>query len=139
MLSQQMRLQEISGLRLVDLSAVQSLEYKRDFSVRSYAIKIMAIIHSSFSELLCLDSDSIPVINPSVLFQSEQYLQHGNIFWSDINTNRLDASVYKMFELPTPWQTDKAFLAAESGQLVFHRSHCCKGHEACKQAEASLL
>ena len=114
-------MQEMSNVRLVDLSAIQPLEYKSDFAVTGWAVKAFAIIHSSFSELLCLDSDSMPVVDPSALFQSAQFLQHGNIFWSDANINGLDPFVYEMFELSPPWQDNEAFLAAESGQIIFNR------------------
>ena len=114
-------LQGVSNVKLVDLSATERLEYKMDFPVAVFAIKALAIIHSSFSELLCLDSDSMPVADPAALFKSASYLQHGNIFWSDCNINVLDPFVYEMFELPLPWQDDEAFLAAESGQILINR------------------
>ena len=86
-----------------------------------YASKAFAIIHSSFAEVLCLDSDNIPLRDPSSLFEIESYQQHGNIFWSDPNINGLDPTVYEMFDLPPPWAEDASFLAAESGQILLNR------------------
>ena len=108
-------------MNLGDLSAGQPLESKSDFALTGGAVKAVAIIHSSFSELLCLDSDSMPIVDPSALFQSAQFLRHGNVFWSDANINGLDPFVYEMFELSPPWQDNEAFLSAESGQIMLNR------------------
>ncbi|KAA6417834.1 MAG: hypothetical protein FRX49_12190, partial [Trebouxia sp. A1-2] len=111
----------ISHVSLVDLSAVHRLEYKSDVAIGGYAIKAFAIIYSSFAEVLCLDSDSIPMHDPSALFETASYKEYGNIFWSDANINGLDAIVYQMFELQPPWVAEEAFLAAESGQILLNR------------------
>ena len=107
---------------LVDLSSTKRLEYKGNISVGGYAAKAFAIIHSSFEEILCLDSDNIPLRDPSSLFDIVSYQQHGNVFWSDPNINGLDASVYEMFSLQPPWAEDPTFLASESGQILLNRS-----------------
>ena len=122
------RLQAIHTTALVDLSSIKRLEYRTDFPVGGFASKAFAIIHSSFSEILCLDSDSVPLHDPSSLFEIASYKQHGNIFWSDPNINGLDPTVYEMFDLQPPWAEDASFLAAESGQILLNRCislRCC--------------
>ncbi len=114
-------LQGISNVSLVDLSAVHRLEYKSDVSIGGYAIKAFAIIYSSFAEVLCLDSDNLPVHDPSALFDTAPYKENGNLFWSDPNINGLDALVFQMFGLQPPWEANEAFLAAESGQILLNR------------------
>ena len=114
-------MQSISDTTLIDLSSIKHLEYKADLTVVGYAIKAFAIIHSSFAEVLCLDADNMPVHDPSSLFATASYKQHGNIFWSDPNINGLDPFVYQMFGLQPPWEADEAFLASESGQIVLNR------------------
>ena len=42
-----------------------------------------ALLFSSFSEILVLDSDSMPVVNPDSLFESEQYKQNNIVVWPD--------------------------------------------------------
>lgn len=116
---------------LVDLSAITRMEYKAEFSVGGYAAKAFAIIHSSFAEILCLDSDNIPLRDPALLFETASYQQHGNIFWSDPNINGLDPTVYEMFDMQPPWAEDALFLAAESGQILLNRfisQPCCLLH-----------
>lgn len=114
-------LQAVSATVLVDLSAITRLEYKAESPVGGYAAKAFAIIHSSFAEILCLDSDNIPLRDPALLFETASYQQHGNIFWSDPNINGLDPTVYKMFDMQPPWAEDATFLAAESGQILLNR------------------
>lgn len=50
-------------------------------------IKADAIIASSFEEVLYLDSDNIPLRDPTYLFDTELYAGEGRpraVFWSDI-------------------------------------------------------
>eukprot|EP00935_MAST-01C_sp_MAST-1C-sp1_P000022 g22.t1 len=42
---------------------------------RSFAFKILAILRSKFQHVLFLDSDSIPLVDPRLLFQSSTYSQ----------------------------------------------------------------
>lgn len=48
-----------------------------------YQWKVMAILFSSFEEVLFLDADSIPVQDPAFLFESEIYREKGAIIWPD--------------------------------------------------------
>ena len=126
-------LQAVSNTHLKDLSLVKSLEYRADVPVGVFAAKAFAIIHSSFAEILCLDSDNIPLRDPSTLFAWPSYQQHGNVFWSDPNINPLDATVYEKFSLQPPWAEDPSFLASESGQILLNRylscpQACCASH-----------
>ena len=46
-----------------------------------YQIKAFAILLSSFKEVLYIDADNFPVVDPSVLFDLPLYQQHGALFW----------------------------------------------------------
>ncbi|MCJ1369226.1 hypothetical protein MMC20_000436 [Loxospora ochrophaea] len=48
-----------------------------------YQYKAAALIFSSFSEVLFLDSDSMPVLNPDPLFDTRQYKHTGVVLWPD--------------------------------------------------------
>ena len=117
--------QAVNNTHLKDLSSVTNLEYRPDSLVGGYAAKAFAIIHSSFAEILCLDSDNIPLRDPSTLFAWNDYQQHGNVFWSDPNINGLDSTVYEMFSLQPPWAADSSFHACESGQILLNRYLRC--------------
>ena len=34
-------------------------------------------------QVLYLDSDSTPLLDPAALFGAEQYRRHGNLYWAD--------------------------------------------------------
>lgn len=48
-----------------------------------YALKIFTILFSSFEEILFLDADSCPIVNPDQIFDSEVYKKNGVILWPD--------------------------------------------------------
>ena len=48
-----------------------------------FMFKILALVFSSFQEVLFLDSDNIVLSDPSSLFTSDMYLDTGSIFWMD--------------------------------------------------------
>ena len=50
---------------------------------RGYEIKPYALLNSSFSEILLLDADNIPLADPTDLFDEIHYKRNGNIFWLD--------------------------------------------------------
>ena len=112
----------VGGVRVFDMQTITPI-YKPDFVVSGYAIKVFAIIFSNFEEVLSLDADSLPVVNPDLLFELPCYQQFGNVFWSDMNGNTLDAVVYEMFNLTVPWEGDAlaSFFGAESGQVLLNR------------------
>ena len=43
------------------------------------------LARSAFSEILYLDSDSVPLTDPTFLFDSPTYKQHGAVLWPDFN------------------------------------------------------
>lgn len=109
-------------MQVVDLQAIRPA-YKPDVVVSGYAVKVFALIHSNFDEVLVLDTDSLPLINPDLLFDVPSYKHHGNMFWSDINGNPLDSIIYEIFNLTVPWSGNATdtFFAAESGQIMLNR------------------
>lgn len=55
----------------------------KKFDFKGYQYKALAILLSSFENVLFLDSDNIPVRNPDALFESEPFTSHGLIVWPD--------------------------------------------------------
>lgn len=43
------------------------------------------LARSAFSEILYLDSDSVPLSDPTFLFDSPTYKQNGAVLWPDFN------------------------------------------------------
>lgn len=69
----------------------------RRFGIDKYQYKIMAILFSSFEEVLFLDSDSFPIHRANDLFESEPFISTGLVLWPDFvsllaNTSRCSHS-----------------------------------------------
>ena len=79
---------EFTGLSLIDVSDVKLPKHHRqNNSIKSYVIKAVALYATSFDEVLMLDSDNIPLVDPTTLFDEPSYLATGNAFWPDFATN----------------------------------------------------
>jgi hypothetical protein len=80
-------------------------------------------------QVLVLDSDSLPLVNPETLFESTSYKKHGNLFWPDYwdanvgnQPGWLEASAYTLFGLDPPWRDDPSgFATTETGQILINR------------------
>ncbi len=49
-----------------------------------WELKPFALLHSQFAEVLLLDADNIPLIDPTTLFDEPRYASYGALFWPDI-------------------------------------------------------
>eukprot|EP00879_Flechtneria_rotunda_P001580 GHRR01001739.1.p1 GENE.GHRR01001739.1~~GHRR01001739.1.p1 ORF type:complete len:781 (+),score=205.53 GHRR01001739.1:562-2904(+) len=66
---------------------------------KRYEAKPYALYHSRFKQVLLLDYDSVPLVNPSVLFDGPHMRLYGNLFWPDIpEASTLRTSVQKVFQ-----------------------------------------
>lgn len=91
--------------------------------VGGFNSKVHAIVHTNLTNLLFLDADNLPVKDPTYLFETREFKEHGAVFWPDFwhpahsifNINNqsllwelLDLKFADMFE-------------QESGQLVVNK------------------
>lgn len=68
--------------------------------------------------MLLLDSDNLPLIDPTELFESEPFVKHGNLFWPDFWKRMwIKEEFYSKLGQDIPWQAEKGFNSAESGQV----------------------
>lgn len=106
---------------LSQFKAQGSPKNPQGLEIEHYQLKAVALLLSSFSEVLLLDSDSIPLVEPNKnIFEAEPYLSHGLITWPDF---------WGATESPRFW--DIAGLShfpenlppasSESGQLVINK------------------
>lgn len=88
---------EFTGLSLIDVSKVKLPKHHRqNSSIKSYVIKAAALYATSFDEVLMLDSDNTPLVDPTTLFEEPSYLATGNAFWPDFATNTGEGSPRKV-------------------------------------------
>lgn len=73
----------ISVRNLGDQSNLFPVQKKAGKGGKSFHIKTAAMINSAFTEVLYLDSDSMPVRDPTYLFDSKDYLRTGTMFFPD--------------------------------------------------------
>jgi hypothetical protein len=87
---------------------------------KGWQLKVYALAHSSFAEVLCLDADCYPAQDPSWLFDNPAYRAHGALFWPDVVTSGglLRPEHWEVFGLPP------RFPAFESGQVLVDKRRC---------------
>jgi hypothetical protein len=111
---------DMTGLmRDLGVTCVDALEVRKRHPARilnGWEVKPFAIIHSRFAEVLYLDADNVPVVNPEFLFQTPEYASTGAVFWPDYG--RLDStrSIWAICEVP--YRDESEF---ESGEMVLDK------------------
>ena len=95
--------------------------------IKGFMIKSFALMVTSFSDVILIDGDNIPIINFDNLFNNDDYLKYGNIFWPDINFNSEESKrrilpygneIYKVFNIQPP---DRF---TDSGQILININKC---------------
>lgn len=90
--------------------------------ITHYQLKSLALLLSSFSDALLLDSDSIPLSDPSdTIFDTEPYQSKGMIIWPDF---------WRATESPKFWTiagrssfpSDLPMTSSETGQLAVNKA-----------------
>lgn len=93
-----------------------------DMKITHYQLKALALLLSSFSDALLLDSDSIPLFDPAeVIFDAEPYQSKGMILWPDF---------WRATESPKFWTiagrqdfpTELPATSSETGQLAINKA-----------------
>ena len=56
-------------------------------ALRGWPLKIRALMHSRFAEVIMLDADNVPLADPSFLFTCDAYKATGALFWHDFTSD----------------------------------------------------
>ena len=113
---------------IYDLDQVVPKYVRMEIGAHAYLLKHLAILSSSFEEIIFIDSDNIPVKNVTYLFDEPHYVRTGFLLWPDFWYLRKGPSeLRKIFSLP---QDEDKMLpdtrTVESGQLVIHKGKAWK-------------
>ena len=96
-----------------DLEPIQS-----NVGMRVFQLKPLAILYSSFEEVLLIDSDNAPLRNPDSLFESKEYQSTGSLFWPDFWKSSASNPIWKIVgasnEVQGSWEQ-------ESGQILINK------------------
>ena len=87
-----------------------------------YQWKIFTILFSSFEEVLFLDADSMPIMNPDFIFDSDVYKENGAILWPDYWKH--SGSPWLPYVIGLSEQRSDMFQeekSIESGQIYWHK------------------
>jgi len=91
-----------------------------------WELKPYAILHSRFREVLFLDADNLPVVNPEFLFETPQFKACGAIFWPDYGRLRKTSVIWRHLGLRRPPGPE-----FESGQIVVDKKRCWRALSFC--------
>ena len=82
-----------------------------------WPLKPYAIAQSRFREVLFLDADTIPLVNPDAVFDWDSYRRHGVLFWPDIVDLTKENPIWDMAGLPR-----RDCTSLESGVLAIDKN-----------------
>jgi len=105
------------GVTCVDAEQVARLHPVR--FVTGWPLKAFALQYSGFREVLLLDADNMPLVDPTFLYEEQEYRSSGAIFWPDKGSL---GQHKKIWELMGVEYRDEP--AVESGQLLVDRYAC---------------
>jgi hypothetical protein len=112
----------IDLLKPLDVECVDAHVVRQHYPVRrlgGWECKPFAILHSPFREVLWLDADNTPLVDPSFLFAEPAYERTGAIFWPDLSSLPPDNPIWAICRVP--WRDEPEF---ESGQIVLDKARC---------------
>lgn len=92
--------------------------------VEGYQVKAFVMLMSSFEEILFLDADSFPIVDPEPFFDSEPFKTTGMITWPDYwcaSQSKLWYEITGATEIPA---TERA--SSESGELMYDKTRHIK-------------
>jgi hypothetical protein len=89
--------------------------------LHGWALKPYAILHSRFREVLLLDADNVPTMDPGYLFETPEFRETGAIFWPDYKfaDGKRAQVIWKSCGLRAPRERE-----FESGQIVVDKRRC---------------
>jgi len=108
---------EEAGVEVVDAHAVALRHAMRNLG--GWEMKPYAIIHSRFREVILIDADNVPTIDPAALFDWPEYASTGAVFWPDVIRLRADNPIWEACGVP--YRSAPTF---ESGQVLVDKQRC---------------
>lgn len=98
--------QTISDLdaKCIYISDILPKDMVSKFEFKGYQFKSLAIIASSFENLLLLDADNTPIKNLNTIFKQEPYASRGLVLWPDFWRRTTQPIYYKIAGIPVNLQ-----------------------------------
>jgi len=105
-----------------DVTCIDAYKVRKKYPARrlfGWECNPFAIIHSSFEEVIFLDADNVPLIDPEVLLDTPQYRDTGAIFWPDYGRLARTRQIWEICGVE--YRDEPEF---ESGQIVVDKRRC---------------
>lgn len=111
---------------ILDQSTIKTGEGKGtekvDMKTTHYQLKALALLLSSFSDALLLDSDSIPLSDPTTtIFDTDPYISKGMVIWPDF-WRATESPKFWTIAGRTSFPTDLPGTSSETGQLIVNKA-----------------
>ena len=103
------------GVIFVDGHAVDQRQPRPHPNLYGWELKMFAIQHSRFAEVLLLDADNTVCYDPSISFDWPDYVDYEAVLWPDKGA-RPDHNAWRIFDVP---YRDEAGI--ESGQILINK------------------
>lgn len=109
--------------QILDKSAIKTSQKDgADMKVTHYQLKALALLLSSFSDALLLDSDSIPLFDPAqYIFDSEPYKSKGLLIWPDF-WRASESPKFWTIAGKTDFPAELPSTASEAGELAINKA-----------------
>lgn len=105
------------GVTFVD--ATKMREAKPVRILEGWPLKAYAILNCRFRNVLLLDADNVPIVNPEYLLKHQQFKDTGAIFWPDYRRMKPDDPIWKICGVR--YRDEPEF---ESGQILVDKAKC---------------
>lgn len=76
------KLKELENVKIIDLTTRLDTNVKENY-LKGYRTKPLAVIASSFKEVILFDADALVFIDPYKLFETNGYIKHGMVLFKD--------------------------------------------------------
>jgi hypothetical protein len=110
------KLEAIPGAKTFDLKKLKSQFKFHRTTHKMYEIKGAAILLSDFDQVLYLDSDNIPVRDPTFLFDTDAFKETNAVFWKDFWKTHPDNPIWSIMDIPCRDEFEQ-----DSGQLLVNK------------------
>nr|POF04185.1 alpha-1,2-mannosyltransferase mnn21 [Quercus suber] len=108
------------GAECIVLDDIFDNKSGRKVDIKKYQFKVMAILFSSFEDILFLDSDCFPVSDPERLFDVAPFTDTGLVLWPDFWFASESPLFFEIADIQAP--DIRKNPTTESGQMMYSKS-----------------
>lgn len=122
---------------------LRTKELPKGLSMKGFQIKVFSILFSQFEEVMYLDLDNIPIVDPAFAFDLKLYKKNGAVFWPDRpGSYSCRGESWTVFDLPVPEDypiitgnitftegepNPKHSIEIQAGELLIHKKKSWRG------------